>query len=76
MEPAGGGTGENHRIGGQRRLRMGWVIEEEDDEQLVTPLETGDIPSCQFVTDNGCGTGLEDLVASSTEHLKGGGGLT
>jgi hypothetical protein len=54
MEPVGGGTRENRQISGQprpafakiRRLHMGWVIEDDDDERLGAPLETGDIPSC------------------------------
>jgi hypothetical protein len=54
MEPAGGGTGENRWISGQqrpastkiRRLRMGWVVEDDNDKQSGAPLETGDVPSC------------------------------
>ncbi len=77
--------GELLDLGGGRRrlasakircLRRGRVVGDNNDTQSGAPLETGDIPSRSFVVDDGSGTGLEDLVALSTKHPKGGEGLT
>ncbi len=54
-------------------LQRGGVVEDNDDVQSGAPLKTGDVPSCSFITDDGSGMALEDIVASLMEHLKSRG---
>ncbi len=57
--------GEPSDLGGQQwrptsakiqHLHRGRVVKDNEDTQSSTPLETGDVPSCLFVADDGSGT--------------------